>query len=129
VKSHPRGNIQQSYFIYYAYIEETKIYRIEFKFIYWSEAKYIKIRVGYFPRRAISHDTRGQIFLHDRVSVRLRSYDITSVRWKMHYIDCSVARSTQSFPRKCDDVKVDLFGTIILDDASKMTRLSCAKNI
>lgn len=105
---------------YYAYTKEIKIYRVEPIFtlnlyicIYYSEVKYIKIRAGYFPRRAISHATHGQIFLHDRVSVRLRSYDITSVRWKMHYIGCSVAGSTQSFPRKCDSIKVDLRGTIL----------------
>lgn len=102
---------------YYAYIKETEfLHRTDFrfKFIYCSEVKYIKIRAGYFPQRAISHATHGQIFLHDRVSVRLRSYDITSVRWKMHYIGCSVAGSTQSFPRKCDSIKVDLLGTILL---------------
>lgn len=100
------------------YIEETELLHRNrfslFKFIYYSEVKYIKIRAGYFPRRAISHATHGQIFLHDRISVRLRSYDITSVRWKMHYIGCSVAGSIQSFPRKCDSIKVDPLGTILL---------------
>lgn len=120
MKSRPRGFViyKSDCISYYAYIGETELlHRIDFrpKFIYCFEVKYIKIRAGYFPRRAISYATYGQIFLHDRVSVRLRSYDITWVRWKMHYIGCSVrAGSTQSFSRKCDSIKVDLLGTILL---------------
>lgn len=59
------------------------------------------------------HAAHGQIFLHDRVYVRLRSCDITSVRWKMQCIGCSITGSTQSFPRKCDGIKVDRLGTIL----------------